>query len=355
MKRLFLALLSAVVILVAAFVAVPLHAQAPVLPHAFFGSLEINGSPAPVGAQVEARGANVLSGIESNPLTVAEVGRFGGFGAFAAKLIVQGKIANDAPISFYVNGTKAECAVPGGVWQSSYPFRSGVVTELLLHVGGSSGSTSTPTSLPTTQPAVTPTRTGLPSLTSTPTSLPTTQPAAKLTRTAAPRPTATRATQAATESRPTAASTAAVPTAAPTTQVSIGEPTVTPPRATVGAIAAVPTASSTIIAGLAQELTPTGAADTPDPAAAANLETPVSVRSAPAGAHAPAPDAVAQQPASGTKPILMPATMTPESQRVAGSKAGDVAPVRVALWLGLAALALAGLGIPVLIFFVRRR
>jgi hypothetical protein len=352
MKRHILALLSVAVILVSSFVAVPLHAQAPVLPHAFFGSIEINGSPAPVGTQVEAQGANVLSRIESNPLAVAEAGRYGGSGAFAAKLIVQGKIANDTSISFYINGTKAECAVPGGVWQSSYPFRSGVVTELLLRVGGSSSSTSTPTSLPTTQPAVTSTKTALSSLTSTPTSLPTNQPTAKLTKTTAPRPTATRATQAAAESPPTEGSTAAVPTA----QVSIGEPTTTPqPRATMGAIAPVPTALSTIVAGPAQGLTPTGAADTPDPTAAANLETPVSVRSALAGAHAPTPAAVAQHPASGTKPILMPTTMAPESQRVAGSRAEDFAPVRVALWLGLAALALAGLGIPVLIFFMRRR
>jgi hypothetical protein len=297
-----------------------------------------------------------LSRIESNPLAVVEAGRYGGSGAFAAKLIVQGKIANDTPISFYVNGTKAECAVPGGVWQSSYPFRSGVVTELQLRVGGSFGSASTPTSLPTTQPVVTPTKTALPSLTSTPTSLPTNRPTAKLTKTAAPLPTATRATQAATESRPIEASTAAVPMVTLRAQVLIGEPTVAPPpRATVGAIAPVPTASFATLAGPAQELTPTGAADTPDPTAAANLEIPVSVRSVPAGAHAPTPATVAQQPANGTKLILMPTTMAPESQRVAGSRAGDFAPVRAALWLGLVALALAGLGIPVLIFFVRRR
>ena len=357
MKRLFLTLLSVVVIMVAAFVAVPLHAQAPVLPHAFFGSIVINGSSAPVGTQIEARGANVLSGIESNPLTVAEAGRYGGSGAFAVKLIVQGnKIANDTPISFYVDGTKAECAVRGGVWQSSYPFRSGVVTELLLRVGGSSGSTRTPTSLPTTRPTVTPIKTALPSLTSTPTSLPTTEPTARPTKTAVPRPTVTRATQAMTEGRPTEASAATIPTTAPTAQGSTAEPTVTPsPLAAVLATTPVPRASSTIIAQPAQELAPAGTGDTPTPAAVANLETPVSVRSAPAGASPLTPAAEARQPASGTKPILRPTTRAPESQRVAGSEAGDVAPVRVALWLGLAALALAGLGIPVLIFFVRRR
>ena len=39
-----------------------------------------------------------------------------------------------SPIEFYINGFKAECAVPGGPWQSSFPFQSQAVTELNLKV-----------------------------------------------------------------------------------------------------------------------------------------------------------------------------------------------------------------------------
>ena len=39
-----------------------------------------------------------------------------------------------SPIEFYINGFKAECAVPGGPWQSSFPFQSQAITELNLKV-----------------------------------------------------------------------------------------------------------------------------------------------------------------------------------------------------------------------------
>ena len=113
-----------------------IHAQqAPSLPHAFFGTVEIAGQPAPVGAQVEARGQDVRTGLVGNPIEVSQVGKYGGAGGFDPKLVVQGIVNEGAAIEFYVNGVRAECAEPGGQWLDSYPFQSGEVTELSLRAG----------------------------------------------------------------------------------------------------------------------------------------------------------------------------------------------------------------------------
>ena len=86
------------------FGATPAYASTPPLPHAFYGDLTRNGSPAPSSTQVEARGEGVLTGIEGNPITTNEVGKYGGPGALDQKLIVQGDIEEGATITFYVNG-----------------------------------------------------------------------------------------------------------------------------------------------------------------------------------------------------------------------------------------------------------
>ena len=113
-------------------VTTPAMVQPPPIPHSFYGAVEINGEPAPVGTQVEARGAGVLTGVSGNPITVTQAGQYGGPGGFDPKLVVQGEIAEGTPIYFYVNGAPAQCAVTGGPWQESYPFSSGAVTELNL-------------------------------------------------------------------------------------------------------------------------------------------------------------------------------------------------------------------------------
>ncbi|MGA9349129.1 MAG: hypothetical protein WBW48_10030 [Anaerolineae bacterium] len=110
----------------------PAAVQPPPIPHSFYGAVEINGEPAPVGTQVEARGTGVLTGMLGNPITVTQVGQYGGPGGFDPKLAVQGQVADGTPIEFYVDGVRAQCAVPGGPWQESYPFSSGAVTELNL-------------------------------------------------------------------------------------------------------------------------------------------------------------------------------------------------------------------------------
>ena len=54
----------------------------------------------------------MLTGMEGNPVTVTEVGRYGRPGGFDPKLVVQGSIEDGTPIELYVNGVRAE-SIPG--------------------------------------------------------------------------------------------------------------------------------------------------------------------------------------------------------------------------------------------------
>jgi len=78
----------------------------PPLPNAFYGTLLINDSNAPIGTVVEATGTGVVTGLD-NPITTIEVGKYGGPGGLDPKLVVQGTIADGAEIEFYVDGYKA--------------------------------------------------------------------------------------------------------------------------------------------------------------------------------------------------------------------------------------------------------
>ena len=84
--------------------AAPVYAQ-PKLPHAFYGSVLINGSPASDGAQVSAT-VNIGDIISTqNPVTT--VG--GSYGIDSSYLLVQGyDIPDGATITFYVKGVEAE-------------------------------------------------------------------------------------------------------------------------------------------------------------------------------------------------------------------------------------------------------
>jgi len=135
MNRHCAAFLLAGVLAVAVLAAAPLFAQVPALPHAFFGTVTVDGRPVPVGARIEARGANVLMGAANNPLSVSVAGRYGGPAAFDPKLVVQGDVVDGTPLEFYVNDQKAHCSTPCGRWQDSYPYRAGDVTQLDLWVG----------------------------------------------------------------------------------------------------------------------------------------------------------------------------------------------------------------------------
>ena len=146
--------------------------NAPGIPHAFYGAVTINGVAAPWGAMVEARGVGVLTGVSGNPIAASPAGQYGGPGAFDPKLIAQGSITDGTTITFYVDGFAAQCAEPNGAWLDSYPFKSGVVTQLNLRVEVAT-STSTPTATATEtatpEPTATETATLEPTSTATPT------------------------------------------------------------------------------------------------------------------------------------------------------------------------------------------
>ena len=107
-------------------------ADVPVLPHAFYGSVEIDGEPATAGTKVEARGTGVLSGVNGNPIEVTLAGQYGGSGGFDVKLVVQGSLTDGTELTFSVDGVKAQCSEPGGVWRETYVFEAGAVTQLDL-------------------------------------------------------------------------------------------------------------------------------------------------------------------------------------------------------------------------------
>jgi hypothetical protein len=98
--------------------------DAPSIPHAFYGTIEINGSPAPVGTEVSARGDGVATGVAQNPIETTVAGEYGG-GAdpLEPKLIVQGNIADGATVTFYVDGFSTG---------QTAQWHSGEVTEIDL-------------------------------------------------------------------------------------------------------------------------------------------------------------------------------------------------------------------------------
>ena len=89
-----------------ALFATPVYAQSvPALPHAFYGVVEVNGDPAPVGIEVEARGDGVLTGVDGNPVVTTADGKYGSLDdPFEPMLIVQGDIEEGATLTFYVSG-----------------------------------------------------------------------------------------------------------------------------------------------------------------------------------------------------------------------------------------------------------
>ena len=133
-------------------VATPVYAQGvPPLPHAFYGTVEINGSPAPPGTAVEARGEGVEVGVGNNPIVTAVEGSYGSEEPLEPKLVVQGEIAEGATLTFYANGVSTG---------QTTEWHSGEVTELDLTVTGEAPppeTTETPppetTEPPTPKPA----------------------------------------------------------------------------------------------------------------------------------------------------------------------------------------------------------
>jgi hypothetical protein len=124
MKVKIVTLLAVALLMLAWFI--PVYADGvPPLPHAFYGTLTINGSPAPIYTIVEARGTGVTTGT-GNPLTTTEVGKYGSATSPWLDLIVQGFITEGATLTFYVNGVAAA---------ETAAWHSGETTQLNLTVG----------------------------------------------------------------------------------------------------------------------------------------------------------------------------------------------------------------------------
>ena len=104
--------------------ATPVYADGvPPLPGAFYGDVTINGSSAPIGTTVEARGSGALTGIEGNPITTTERGKYGSSDPLEPRLIVQGDIEEGATITFYVNGRLATTNPATVEWHSGETTR----------------------------------------------------------------------------------------------------------------------------------------------------------------------------------------------------------------------------------------
>jgi hypothetical protein len=110
-----------------ALAATPVYAaEAPSLPHAFYGAVAINGSPAPVGTSVKVMGEGVQTGVGTNPIETTVEGEYGGgTDPMAPKLVVQGSVADGTTVTFYVNGFSTG---------QTATWHSGEVTEVDLAV-----------------------------------------------------------------------------------------------------------------------------------------------------------------------------------------------------------------------------
>ena len=98
--------------------AVPVSADSqPVLPHYFYGTVTIDGNPAPAGTVIEARVPGVINGT-FNPITAVEAGQYGSPNPLVnvPRLLVQGDIADGAIVEFFVNGIRAN---ETSTWHSS--------------------------------------------------------------------------------------------------------------------------------------------------------------------------------------------------------------------------------------------
>jgi len=90
----------------------------------FYGTLTIDGSPAPAGTSVEARCEGVIAEVTGNPVVTTVSGTYGSSDPDpSAKFFIQGPIADDEEIKFYVNDYEAD---------QTAQWTAGVQTELNL-------------------------------------------------------------------------------------------------------------------------------------------------------------------------------------------------------------------------------
>ncbi len=106
----------------------------PQLPQAFYGTIKIDGKPAPAKTNVSTTVAGGKD--EINYLVTTVEGVYGGTDDASPELMVQGTIQKGAPIVFFIDGKQAEVydVAAGGPWQETSPFKPGRVTNLDLRV-----------------------------------------------------------------------------------------------------------------------------------------------------------------------------------------------------------------------------
>jgi hypothetical protein len=120
----------------------------PGIPNQFYGTLTINGSPAPAGYTVTAK----VNGADSGASTTTDSqGRYG----YSPVFMVPG--SQGGSVTFFVNGVQAS---------QSATFAAGGINQLNLTVSGSVPASSTPPPTPT--PTPTPTQTTTPDTSQTP-------------------------------------------------------------------------------------------------------------------------------------------------------------------------------------------
>jgi hypothetical protein len=203
----------------------PAYAVLPA-PHAFYGSVTVNGDPAPNGTQVSATVSDGTAITNAhNPVTTAS----GSYGINSPYLLIQGDIPNGATITFNVNNANGVATGGTATFKAgSGPTRHDISVTLL--VGGGDGGappitiTVTPTPTPIPTPTVTATLTPTVTATLTPTVTATLTP----TMTATPTPTVT--------ATPTTTMTATPTPKVTPTPISAVTPTTTPAATNWGLI-----------------------------------------------------------------------------------------------------------------------
>ncbi len=128
----------------------------PLLPHEFYGNIDVQGNPGTSGLEIVAVGGGVITGISGNPI-ISSAGSYGSEGAMGPKLLVQGDIEPGTPLEFYIAGIQAEVydVAAGGPWKANYSYTPGELTELNLRITmlPSAGQTREPTPIQTRLPA----------------------------------------------------------------------------------------------------------------------------------------------------------------------------------------------------------
>ena len=114
----------------------------PQLPSEFYGTITIDGAPAPAGTIISAQ----INGQEKGNITVVTPGKYGGSGSFEERLVVPGEDTDvNQPISFSVNGklaSQTRIYTPGAAVEQLDLTITGQGAQAPATNSGGSGSSS---------------------------------------------------------------------------------------------------------------------------------------------------------------------------------------------------------------------